>query len=226
MRVSLHLHRMTTLSMDEKTNLSDRLLERVLSGDEHAVRELFTQHHERLRRMVRLRLSRRLQGRVDEDDILQEAYIDIFKRLPEYAADPRTPVFLWFRHILLLKVLEVHRRFLGTQMRDAEREVTLYRGSYAEVDSVSLACFLLGTFTSPSHAATREELRQIVQDALDQMDEIDREILAMKHFEQLSTSEIAHVLGMSKSGAGSRYLRAIKRLRESLSKYPEFEHWS
>ncbi len=209
--------------MSEEPDTSEDLIHRALAGDELSVRALFTQFHDRLRRMVRLRISRRLQGRIDEDDILQDAYIDIFRNLPDYASDPKLPIFLWFRHITQLKLLEVHRRFLGTQMRDAEREITLHRGDVAKVDSVSLACFLLGTLTSPSHAATRAELREIIQNTLDKMDAIDREIIALKHFEQLSTSEIGHVLGMSKSGAGSRYLRAIKRLRESLDGFPEFE---
>lgn len=207
--------------MNDETEIQNEQLRRVLQGDQHVLRELFTQFHGRLLRMIRVRLSRRLQGRVDEEDILQEAYIDIFRKLPEYSADPKLPVFVWFRHITQLKVLEIHRRFLGTQMRDADREVSIHRGGWMEVDSASLACLILGSLTSPSHAATREELRQIVQSALNQMDAIDREIIALKHYEQLSINEIGHVLGMSKSGAGSRYIRAIKRLRDLLSDYPE-----
>jgi RNA polymerase sigma-70 factor (ECF subfamily) len=99
----------------------------------------------------------------------------------------------------------------------------LHRGGLPEADSASLAAQLLGTITSPSEAAVRAEQRLYVQEALNGMDPIDREVLALKHFEQLSTSEIAAVLGLSKAGAGSRYLRAIKRLREMLSKMPGFE---
>jgi RNA polymerase sigma-70 factor (ECF subfamily) len=121
-----------------------------------------------------------------------------------------------------LKLAEVHRRHLGAQMRDADREVTLHRGGLPEADSVSLAAQLLGKLTSPSRAAIKAETRLYVQEALNSMDPIDREVLALKHFEQLSTSEIAEVLGMSKAGAGSRYLRAIKRLREILERIPGF----
>lgn len=108
-------------------------------------------------------------------------------------------------------------------MRDADREVTLYRGGLPEADSMSLAAYLLGTMTSPSQAVIKVETRLQVQEALNSMDPIDREVLALKHFEQLSINEIAEVLGMSKSGAGSRYLRAIKRLREMFEKIPGFE---
>ena len=100
---------------------------------------------------------------------------------------------------------------------------SLARGGLPMADSVSLAAHLLGTLTTPSQAAVKAETRLLVQEALNSMDPIDREVLALKHFEQLSTSEIAEVLGLSKAGAGSRYLRAIKRLREILSQIPGFE---
>jgi RNA polymerase sigma-70 factor (ECF subfamily) len=198
------------------------LLQRAAGGDEQALRELFSRYRDRLKRMVRLRLSRRLQGRVDDSDVLQEAYLDVSRRLPEYVQQPGLPFFLWLRHLTGLKLAEVHRRHLGTQLRDADREVTLHRGGLPEADSVSLAAQLLGKLTTPSQAAIKAEQRLYVQEALNSMDPIDREVLALKHFEQLSTSEIAEVLGLSRAGAGSRYLRAIKRLREILERMPGF----
>src|SRR5271168_1541476 len=173
--------------------------------------------------MVHLRLSRRLQGRVDDSDVVQEAFLSIAGLLHEYTADPKLPFYLWLRHITGLKLAEIHRRHLGTQLRDVDREVTLHRGGLPEADSVSLAAHLLGQLTTPSQAAIKAETRLIVQEALNSMDPIDREVLALKHFEQLSTTEIAEVLGLSKAGAGSRYLRAIKRLRAILEQIPGFE---
>ena len=201
------------------------LLARAAAGDEKALTELFSRYRKRLKQMVRLRLNRRLQGRVDDSDVLQEAYLEAAKRLPEYLADRPLPFFLWLRHLAGLKLAEVHRRHLGTQLRDADREVTLHRGGLPEADSVSLANQLLGKLTTPSQAAIKAETRLFVQEALNSMDPVDREVLALKHFEQLSTSEIAQVLGLSKAGAGSRYLRAIKRLREILSQIPGFEEF-
>jgi RNA polymerase sigma-70 factor (ECF subfamily) len=171
---------------------------------------------------VHLRLSRRLQGRVGDSDVLQEAYLEVARRLPEYVREPALPFFLWLRHLTGLKLAEVHRRHLGTQLRDADREVTLHRGGLPEADSASLAAQLLGKLTTPSQAAIKAETRLYVQETLNSMDPVDREVLALKHFEQLSTSEIAAVLGLSKAGAGSRYLRALKRLREILSRIPGF----
>ena len=199
------------------------LIRRAAAGEEAALRELFSRHRDRLKRMVHLRLSRRLAGRVDDSDVLQEACLEAARRLEEYLREPKLPFFLWLRHLTALKLAEVHRRHLGTQLRDADLEVTLHRGMLPLADSVSLAAQLLGTLTTPSQALIKAETRLLVQEALNSMDPIDREVLALKHFEQLSMAEIAEVLGLSKAGAGSRYLRAIKKLREILSQIPGFE---
>jgi RNA polymerase sigma-70 factor (ECF subfamily) len=207
---------------EEGSGISEGL-RRAAAGDEESLRALFAAHRDRLKRMVHLRLSRRLAGRVDDSDVLQEAFLEAARTLPEYARGPKVPLYLWLRHLTALKLAEVHRRHLGTQLRDADREVTLHRGGLPPADSVSLAAQLLGTLTTPSQAAIKAETRLLVQEALNAMDPVDREVLALKHFEQLSTAEIAAVLGMSRAGAGSRYLRAIKRLREILAKIPGFE---
>ncbi len=203
--------------MAQEFDESNDLLQRAASGDPQAVQDLFARHRDRLKRMVHLRLSRRLQGRVDDSDVIQEAFLSISCRLNEYVADPKLPFFLWLRHMTGLKLAEIHRRHLGSQLRDADREVTLHRGGLPEVDSISLAAHLLGQLTTPSQAAIKAETRLIVQEALNNMDPTDREVLALKHFEQLSTSEIAEVLGMSKAGAGSRYLRHQTAQRDPLS---------
>jgi RNA polymerase sigma-70 factor (ECF subfamily) len=199
------------------------MLHRAAGGDPEALRALLSHYRDRLKRMVQLRLSRRVRARVDDSDVLQEAFLDVARRLGEYVREPVLPFYLWLRHLTGLKLAEVHRRHLGTQLRDADREVTLHRGGLPPADSASLAAQLLGTLTTPSQAVVKAETRLLVQAALEGMDPVDREVLVLKHFEQLSTAEIAAVLGMSKAGAGSRYLRAIKRLREILSRVPGFE---
>src|SRR6476620_10631 len=158
------------------------LLRRAADGEAAACRELFSRYRDRLKRMVHLRLSRRLQGRVDDSDVLQEAFLDAGRRLSEYVADQKLPFFLWLRHLTGLKLIEIHRRHLGTQLRDADREVTLHRGGLPEADSMSLAAHLLGQLTTPSQAAVKAEMRLIVQEALNGMDPVDREVLALKHF--------------------------------------------
>ena len=130
------------------------------------------------------------------------------------------PFFLWLRGIVGKKLLELHRRHLGTQMRDAGREVSLYRGSMPEASSAALAAQLLGNATGPSEAAIRAEVKIRLQEALNIMDPIDREALVLRHFEQLSLAETAHVLGIKEEAAGMHYLRAIGRFKEILASLP------
>src|SRR5439155_14723842 len=131
------------------------LLRRAAGGDEQAVNDLFARHRDRLRAMVRLRLNRRLQGRVDPSDVLQEAYLEVSTHFADYARDPKIPFFLWLRHITGQKLIAAHRRHLGAQARDADRELSLYRGALPQASSASLAAQLMGRLTSASRAAER-----------------------------------------------------------------------
>lgn len=205
-----------------QSEISTELLQRAAAGDQAALSELFGRHQDRLLHLVRLRLSRRLQGRVDEGDVVQEALLEATRKVSEYLANPQAPFFLWLRQLTLLKLAEIHRRHLGTQMRDADREVSIYRDALPEADSISLAAQLLGTFTAPSQAAVKAEQRLRLQEVLNGMEQIDREILALRHFEQLSNAETAAVLGLSPSGATARHMRALKRLRAVLEGLPGF----
>src|SRR5262249_34880240 len=206
---------------DPVGNDPNLLLQRALAGDESALAALFDAYRERLRRMIRLRLDRRLSGRVDSSDVLQEAYLDVRKRLSEFARDPEAmPFHLWLRLIAGQKRTDVHPYHLGTQMRDAGQEVSLHRGPFPQASSISLAAQLLGRLTSASKAAIRAEHKLIVQEALNGMDPIDREVLTLRHFEHLSNDETALVLDLSKAAASNRYIRALRRLKEILSSIP------
>jgi RNA polymerase sigma-70 factor (ECF subfamily) len=198
------------------------LLLRANQGDGSALAAFWQQHRKRLRQMVRLRLDRRLQGRVDPSDVLQEAYIDLAERLPEYVRNRGFSPYLWLRMVTGQRLMQIHRRHLGTAMRDAGREVSLYRGALPQASSVSLAAQLLGRFTTASHAAIRAERQLQLQAVLNGMDPMDREILALRHFEELSNGEAAEVLGLSKTAANNRYIRALGRLRDLLESIPGF----
>jgi RNA polymerase sigma-70 factor (ECF subfamily) len=196
------------------------LIRRAAAGEAEAVARLFDRYRDRLRQMVRLRLDRRLQGRLDPSDVLQEAFLDLAQRVPEYHADPALPFFLWLRFLTGQRLLQLHRYHLGTQKRDAEQEVSLYRGAMPQATSASLAAQLLGRLTSPSQAAVRAEMQIKLQEALNGMDPLDREVLVLRHFEELSNNEVAAVLGLQKSAASNRYVRALKRLRDILAAMP------
>lgn len=198
---------------------TNRLLQRPLDKDPQALAELFARHRERLRRMVRLRLDNRLRGRFDSSSVLQQVYLDVGRRLGEFLADPEQSFFLWLRRVAGERIQDLHRRHLGAPA-DAG-ELTLYRGALPEVNSVSLAAQLLGG-RAANQAALRADLLLKLQQALNGMDSLDREVLALCHFEELTEPETATVLGLGAAAVTARYLRALKRLKEILNGIPGF----
>ncbi len=208
--------------MTETDENSDELLVRLRSGDMTALGELFSLNRERLWRMVNFRLDQRLRGRVDADDVLQDAYLDAAQRIDHYLNNASMSFFVWLRQIVLQTMIDLHRQHLGAQMRNAAREVSLHGAAYPQATSISLAAHLLGNLTSPSGAAMREEVSIQLEKALDSMSEIDREILALRHFEELTNSEVAEVLNIQQKAASIRYVRAIARLKDILEQVPGF----
>jgi RNA polymerase sigma-70 factor (ECF subfamily) len=197
-----------------------RLLDRARAGDRGALNELLSRHRPRLRRMVDLRLDRRLQARIDASDVIQDAYVEVARRLDDYLDAPTYPLFLWLRLIVGERLLKLHRHHLGTQMRDAGMEVSIYRSALPEASSAALAALLLGKHTSPTQAAVRAERMIRLQEALNTLDAMDREVLSLRHFEELSLAETALSLGIEESAAAKRYIRALKRLKATLASMP------
>jgi RNA polymerase sigma-70 factor (ECF subfamily) len=146
--------------------------------------------------------------------------VEVATRLEEFLKDPRLPLFLWLRLVVGERLMKVHRRHLGAQMRDAGREVSLYRAALPAASSAALAAQLMGKHTSPTEAAARAERLLRLQQALNGMDPLDREILSLRHFEELSRAEAAAALGIEEAAAGKRYLRALKRLKTALADLP------
>jgi RNA polymerase sigma-70 factor (ECF subfamily) len=211
---------MAAMAKVPEDSQTTRLIELAVRGDQRAWGELLGRHRGRLRRMVALRLDRRLQGRVDPSDIIQEACLDAARRLPEYCNSPTMPFFLWLRVLVGQRLVDEHRKHLGAAARDAGREISLYRGALPETTSAALAAQLLGRLTTPSQAAIRAERKIRLQGALNSLDPIDREVLALRHFEELSNAEAAAVLGLDKSATSKRYARALVRLKEVLAALP------
>ena len=181
---------------------------------------LFQMFHDRLLRLVRLRLDPRLRGRVDEEDILQETYLDATRRLPDYARDPSMTFYLWLRFLAAQKLVDAARRHLGVQKRSAELEVPLYRRPVPDASTYALAIELVGRYSSPSNAAIRAERQKYIQEALAAIAPLDREVLVLRHFEQLSNRETAEALGIGKSAASKRYIAALRRLKALLASLP------
>ena len=199
------------------------LVDRVRLGDGLALADLFSKHRDRLWRMIQARLDHRLKGRVDPDDILQEAFLDANQRIRHYAREEGMSFFLWLRLIVAQTLADVHRRHLDAQMRDAGRDVSIARKAGPGASSASLAGHLAAHLTSPSQAAIRSEMEDQLRRAIDSLDPIDREVLVLRHFEELTNSEVAEVLEIQPKAASIRYVRAAARLKVILVRFSGFE---
>jgi RNA polymerase sigma-70 factor (ECF subfamily) len=190
------------------------------AGDAAAWQDLACAYRDRLRRMVALRLDPRLRGRVDPSDLVQETFLDASNLLADYQLDPPLPFYLWLRQLAGTRLAKAHRHHLGTLRRDVRREVALPGEQFPEVSSVALAGHLVSRDGRPSEAALRAELRFRLEELLNQFDPLEREVLALRHFEQLSNGETARVLGLTEAAASKRYIRALERVRERLAQSP------
>jgi RNA polymerase sigma-70 factor (ECF subfamily) len=200
----------------------DALVNRVLHGDRDALAAVFALHRDRLWRIVNFRLDPRMRGRIDADDVLQEVYLNAERRIQHVIEDAPDGLFVWFRLLVTQTLAEIHRRHLGTQRRDPMREQPLAGAHSADATSFSISSHLFGHLTSPSQAALRKELSEQLDFALSSMEELDREVLALRHFEELSNRETAQALGLTEQAASARYVRALTRLQHILKAIPGF----
>jgi RNA polymerase sigma-70 factor (ECF subfamily) len=194
------------------------LVARAAAGDRAAIVEPLDHDRPRLRRMVALRLDPRLRGRVDASDVIQEGCRDALRRPEEFTREPAVPFDIWLRFLVGQRLREQHRRHLDTPGRAVGREVSIDRG--ARPGAGALAARLLGQLTSPSPAAPRAERKLRLQAALDRMDPLDREVLVLRHDEQLTNGDAAAALGLSFKAASKRSTRALARLEAILRALP------
>jgi RNA polymerase sigma-70 factor, ECF subfamily len=197
------------------------LIRRAAEGDSGAMAALFTRHRDRLERVVSLRLDPRLRGRIDPADVLQETYLEVSRRIGEYASRPTVSAFVWLRSLATQKLVDLMRHHLGVKARDAGREFSIDNFAAPQASSASLAAELVGRLTSPSLAAIRAETRAQIEEALGRLDEVDREVLTLRHFEMMSNAEAAEALGLTAAAASMRYMRAIRRLKATFDAIPE-----
>ena len=201
---------MNTQEQDEND-----LIQKAQKGDLEALAQVFETNRERLKRMIRVRMSERVRPRVAASDVLQEAYVDLAQQLGNYAKDPKLPFFLWMRRVTGQRLAKVHRAHLGQKIRNVNRERRL-DVAIPDASAVYMANQLAGQFTTVSEKAMRNENELRMQAAIEQVSETDREILAMRHVEQLTNSEIAVLLEISESAATNRYVRAIRKLKDAM----------
>lgn len=204
-----------TLAAVSETSLPDesQLLRELANDRQEAFARLFEQARQRLRRIASFRLDYRLRGRVSESDILQETYVRAAQRIDRWMAQPDFPFFVWLRLELQQKMAEVHRRHLAADKRDVRRERMIHHARTGQT-SIALAAHLVGQMTSASRLLERAEMIETLERALGEINEMDREIIALRHFEELSNLETAGILDIAPAAASKRYLRALKRMRK------------
>jgi RNA polymerase sigma-70 factor (ECF subfamily) len=203
------------------TNLSDLdpLLERLRKREPDALAELFARYRPQLKRMVELRLDPRVGTRVAPSDILQDAYLDAAARTDHFFRREGVSFYVWLRLVVNQSLVNMHRRHLNAGKRGVDREAA---PAWTPATSISLARQLVAQMQSPSEIISREETLSQVQVALEGLEHLDREILTLRHFEELSNNEVAELLGLQKAAASNRYIRALGRLRAALENIPGF----
>jgi len=203
---------------------TQNLLHRVAEAEASATDELWERYRPALRRMISLRLDQAVSRRVDASDVVQDVLIKASQRLSEYLRNPVLPFHLWLRQIARDHVIDAHRRHRVSARRTVDREQGLYskRGgaSFDDRSSLDLAAQLRDSGLTPAAEALRNELQSRFHSVLVRLDDDDREIILLRHFEQLSNSEAAETLGLSEAAAGMRHLRALRRLRALLGETP------
>jgi RNA polymerase sigma-70 factor (ECF subfamily) len=206
--------------MSDASQLTQELVERAGDGDAAARRDLLDRYRDHLRRMVAARLDRRLAPRIDASDVVQETLAEAAGRLDEYLHERPLPFFGWLRQLAGERVIQTHRRHLHSERRSVTRESRAVELGLSEASAVELVRQLIAPDPSPSNNLARQESYDRLMTALESLSPRDREVMLMRHFEHLSTPEIAEALGIAEAGVRARYYRALSRLRVSLELKP------
>lgn len=201
---------------------TNRLLQGAVPGeDSAALAEAFARHRERLRKMVRLRLDGRLRRQVSSAAVLEQVYCDACRRLGEYLADPSAAFFLWLRLLTAERIQQLHQQHFGDQAPSTGQEFCPYQRPLPAVHAASMAAQLLGERAAHQAALRADQLLRL-QSALNSLQPLDREVVALRHFEELTLDEAACVLGLDRASATLRYLEALKRFNEILKSIPGY----
>jgi RNA polymerase sigma-70 factor (ECF subfamily) len=199
---------------------TQELLNQAKAGNADAIDQLLARHREPVRRMIDLRLDPAIAQRLDASDVVQEVLIEANRRLKDYLQAPSMPFHLWLRHIAKDHIIDAHRRHHQTQKRGVDREQPMHRPAWADQSSLDLAAQLLDKDLTPASAAIQQEMQRRLRQAVTQLDEDDREVILMRHYEMLANQEIASSLGLTEAAASMRYLRAVRKLRDLLADPP------
>ncbi len=204
--------------MDDETDI--RVKQLLLAGDPGGLAKAFSVYGQRLKQAIKLRLDRRLRGRLDESDVMQEAFLAAVRDLPAYSCAPNVTVFVWLHRLTTRRLTDLHREHLDAGRRSILREamsLNAPRDGGLSGSDWAVSDILASSVTSPSNEALLFERQQHVVKGLQEMDAIDREVLVLRHFEMLSNEETAALLNLSVTAASNRYVRALRRLNTIMS---------
>jgi RNA polymerase sigma-70 factor, ECF subfamily len=193
---------------------TQQLLDLAKNGDRQAVEALLARHRDAVRRMIDLRLDPAIVQRVDASDVVQEVLLEASRRLRDFLQNPVMPFHLWLRHIAKDHIIDAYRKHHQAKKRGVSREQPLARPGWAERSSLDLAGQLIDQEPTPASAAIRRELERRLHAALERLNEDDRDLIFMRHFEQLANQDVAAARCLTEATASMRYLRAIRRLRD------------
>lgn len=201
--------------------VTSELTTKMRQGSKDALATIFASYRERLRRIIQFRIDSRITARVSDSDVLQDTYIAAAKRLTHFSQQTKMSAFLWLRLLVKQQLVDIHRQHLKAEKRDARKEMGLQPYQSSGQTSMALAVQLAGSITAASEVVAQAETIALLESSLNEMDETDREVIALRHFEELTNIETASVLNLQPSAASKRYLRAMSRLSKLMSEFEE-----
>lgn len=209
----------------DEPNVDDEILllrrDAEIDLDDENVAAIFLKYRSQLERMIEFRMDPRIRSRIDAHDVLQESFLEIKNRYRDFIVNPGVSLFVWIRKITYQVLIDSQRRHFR-QKRGVQNEVPMGRvGNDMSDASQLMARELIGQLTSPSQAAIKAEELEQMHAALESMNETDREILALRHFEQLSNADVAQIIGIKPAAASNRYIRAVTKLGEIMERFEQ-----
>ena len=195
---------------------TQNLLAEVRNGDAEAINSLINRHRNAVHRLVRMRIDQAIAARVDVSDVVQDVMLEASQRLGDYLQNPVMPFHLWLRQLAKDRLIDMHRRHRAAKKRSVDREQAVTSLTHDDQSAADLAQLLRDTELTPATAIVRREMEQRFLEAVNQLSDSDREIIMMRHFEHLSSAEVAQALEMTTAAAGMRYLRALRKLTDVL----------
>ena len=183
-----------------------------------AMDALLQRYRDGIKNMIKCRMDARLKQRVDESDIVQDVMLEASTRMEKYRDDQKMPFGICLRQLATDRMIDLYRQHCLAQKRDIRKERAV-ADNWNQHSTIMLVNQLQDPHVTPAQNAINQELQERMMAQIEELESEDREILFMRHIEQLSNSEIANILGLTAPAASMRYLRALKKLQSRMQPY-------